>query len=56
MASLKPGDKLYTTDNQFEEIKSVHFVEEPMETVNINVEPLDVYFGGGFLMHNVHGK
>ena len=26
------------------------------ETVNLNVEPLDVYFGGGYLMHNVHGK
>jgi hypothetical protein len=55
-ASLLPGDKLYTTDNQFETIKSVTFVNKSMETVNLNVEPLDVYFGGGYLMHNVHGK
>jgi len=55
-ASLLPGDKLYTVDNQFETIESVLFVDESMETVNLNVEPLDVYFGGGYLMHNVHGK
>jgi hypothetical protein len=54
--SLLPGDKLYTVDNQFETIESVLFVNESMETVNLNVEPLDVYFGGGYLMHNVHGK
>ena len=29
---------------------------ETLETVNMNVENLDVYFGGGYLMHNVHGK
>ena len=54
--SLLPGDKLYTVDNQFETIESVLFVNESMETVNLTVEPLDVYFGGGYLMHNVHGK
>ena len=54
--SLVPGDKLYTSNNEFVTIDSIVFVNEPMETVNINVEPLDVYFGGGYLMHNVHGK
>ena len=47
---------LYDSNNEFEEIKSLEFVNEPIETVNMNVEDLDVYFGGGYLMHNVHGK
>ena len=55
-ASLLPGDKLFKTNNEFEEITTFEFVDEPIETVNFNVENLDVYFGGGYLMHNVHGK
>ncbi len=55
-ASLLPGDKLFKTNNEFEEIETIEFVNEPLETVNLNVENLDVYFGGGYLMHNVHGK
>ena len=55
-ASLLPGDKLFKTDNEFEEIETIEFVNEPLETVNFNVENLDVYFGGGYLMHNVYGK
>ena len=54
--SLQLGDKLFKTDNEFEEIESIEFVNEPLETVNMNVEDLDVYFGGGYLIHNVHGK
>ena len=55
-ASLLPGDKLFKTDNEFEIVETLEFINEPLETVNINVEDLDVYFGGGYLMHNVHGK
>ena len=55
-ASLLPGDKLFKTNNEFETIETVEFVNEPLETVNLNVENLDVYFGGGYLMHNVYGK
>ena len=55
-ASLLPGDKLFKTNNEFEEIETVEFVNESLETVNLNVESLDVYFGGGYLMHNVHAK
>jgi len=55
-ASLIPGDKLFKTNNEFEEITSLEFVNEPIETVNMNVENLDVYFGGSYLMHNVHAK
>jgi len=54
--SLQLGDKLFKTDNEFEEIESIEFINEPLETVNFNVENLDVYFGGGYLMHNVHAK
>ena len=54
--SLIPGDKLFTSDNEFETIESIEFINETLETVNLNVEDLDVYFGGGYLMHNVHGK
>ena len=55
-ASLLLGDKLFKTNNEFEIIETLEFVNEPLETVNLNVEDLDVYFGGGYLMHNVHGK
>ena len=54
--SLVPGDKLYTSNNEFVNVDSILFVNEPLETVNLNVENLDVYFGGSYLMHNVHGK
>ena len=55
-ASLIPGDKLFKDNNEFEEVSSLEFVNESVETVNLNVESLDVYFGGGYLMHNVHSK
>ncbi len=55
-ASLLLGDKLFKTNNEFETLETIEFVNEPLETVNLNVENLDVYFGGGYLMHNVHGK
>ena len=54
--SLELGDKLFKTNNEFELIETIEFVNEPLETVNLNVEDLDVYFGGGYLMHNVYGK
>ena len=54
--SLELGDKLFKTNNEFETVETVEFVIEELETVNFDVENLDVYFGGGYLMHNVHGK
>ena len=54
--SLELGDRLFKTNNEFEVVETLEFVNETLETVNMNVEPLDVYFGGGYLMHNVHGK
>ena len=54
--SLIPGDKLFKSNNEFETIESIEFINETLETVNLNVESLDVYFGAGYLMHNVYGK
>ena len=54
--SLQLGDKVFKDNNEFEIIETIEFVNETLETVNMNVENLDVYFGGGYLMHNVHGK
>jgi hypothetical protein len=50
------GDKLFKTNNEFVDIESIEFVNETLETVNFNVESLDVYFAGGYLVHNVYGK
>ena len=55
-ASLQFGDKLFKTNNEFVILETMEFINEQLETVNLNVENLDVYFGGGYLMHNVHGK
>ena len=48
--------KLSNHDGNFITINSIVEVVGEIEVVNIDVEPLDVYFGGGYLMHNVHGK
>ena len=54
--SLQVGDKVFTTDNDFTTVSSIESVLEEIETVNINVEPYDVYFAEGILLHNVHDK
>jgi len=53
---LQVGDKVFTTDNDFISISSIQSINEEIETVNINVEPYDVYFAEGILLHNVHDK
>ena len=53
---LKVGDRVYQTTNYFTEITAITRVDEEIETVNINVEPYDVYFAEGILLHNVHDK
>ena len=53
------GDEILTdTSGSFtlETITSIEKIEEEIETVNLNVEPSDVYFAGGVLVHNVHSK
>ena len=53
---LKVGDKIFQSDNNFINVTSIESVLEEIETVNINVEPYDVYFAEGLLLHNVHDK
>ena len=53
------GDEILTDTSgsfTFESITSKELIEEELETVNLNVEPSDVYFAGGVLVHNVHDK
>ena len=53
---LEVGNKIFTIDNDFIAVTSVEIINEEIETVNINVEPYDVYFAEGILLHNVHDK
>ena len=53
---LQVGDRVFQPTNYFTEITGVTRVDEKVETVNINVEPYDVYFAEGILLHNVHDK
>ena len=53
---MQVGDRVFQTTNYFTEITGVTRVDEKVETVNINVEPYDVYFAEGILLHNVHDK
>ena len=34
------------------EIESIEYINGECEVINIDVEPLDIYFAGGVLVHN----
>ena len=34
------------------EIESIEYIDGEYEVINIDVEPLDIYFAGGVLVHN----
>ena len=53
---LEIGDKVFGSENDFIDIESIQLINEEIETVNFNVEPYDVYFAEGMLLHNVHDK
>ena len=56
---LVVGDEILTDTSgsfTFETLTNIERVNEDLETVNLNVEPSDVYFAGGVLVHNVHDK
>ncbi len=44
--------ELLTLDGELMEIRSIEYIKDNIEVVNIDVEPLDVYFAGGVLVHN----
>ncbi len=48
---LKAGDKLFS-QNGIIEVESIEWNHLEVEVVNINVEPVDVYFVNGILAHN----
>jgi len=44
--------KLFGYEGEVINIDSIEWVEGEIEVVNFDVEPLDVYFAGGVLVHN----
>ena len=49
---LSIGYRLLEYEGSLVEITSLEFIEEEVEVINFDVEPLDVYFAGGVLVHN----
>jgi len=51
-SNLKVGMELFGFDGSLTTIDSVEYIDGEVEVVNIDVEPLDVYYAGGVLVHN----
>jgi len=49
---LSVGNILLSHKGEFIEITSLEYIEGEVEVVNFDVEPLDIYFAGGVLVHN----
>ena len=49
---LDVGSLLYTTLGGTKRIDSIEFISGDVEVIQFDVEPLDVYFAGGVLVHN----
>ena len=49
---LKEGMKLLNYLGEIVNIDSVEWIEGEIEVINFDVEPLDIYFAGGVLVHN----
>ena len=49
---LKEGMKLLNFLGEIVNIDSVEWVEGEVEVINFDVEPLDIYYAGGVLVHN----
>lgn len=52
LEELLVGDKLLNYKGETIQVTKLEFIEGEVEVVNIDVEPLDVYFAGGILVHN----
>jgi hypothetical protein len=50
--NLSVGDLLFNTDGVWIEIQTIEFINETCQTVGVNIEDDDVYFGSGILVHN----
>ncbi len=49
---LQIGNKLLDNDGNLIEITSLENIEGEVEVINFDVEPLDIYFASGVLVHN----
>ena len=49
---LEVGSKLYTFIGGIKPIETIEFISGEVEVIQFDVEPLDVYFAGGVLVHN----
>ena len=49
---LKEGMKLFNFLGEIVNIDSVEWIPGEVEVINFDVEPLDIYFAGGLLVHN----
>ena len=49
---LKVGEKLLDHEGNLIEITSLEYIGGEVEVINFDVEPLDIYFAGGVLVHN----
>ena len=49
---LSTGMKLLNYDGKIINIDSIEYVNGEVEVINFDVEPLDIYFAGGMLVHN----
>jgi hypothetical protein len=49
---LKVGYKLLDFNGNTLDITKLNYVSDEVEVINFDVEPLDIYFAGGVLVHN----
>ena len=50
--NIKVGMKLFSFDGEVKNVDSISWIGGEVEVINFDVEPLDVYFAGGVLVHN----
>jgi len=51
-SELQKGMKLFNYKGDVTNIDSVEWVSKEVEVINFDVEPLDIYYAGGVLVHN----
>ena len=54
--NLLIGDYVFKSNNEFKIISSIDIIDNVIQTININIEENDVYFGGDILVHNLAEK
>jgi hypothetical protein len=54
--NLLVGDYVFKSNNEFEMVNSIDIIDDVIQTININIEENDVYFGDNILVHNLAEK